>query len=202
MKNTSLIPQISLKKNGVSSWNPLAYPATITYIISIVLINTLFLYIPFVSIRNIPVTPADITAGSVFVFRDFAQREIKHKVIFAMLIASFISYFLASKEIAIASFAAFLTAESIDWAIFTFTKRPLSKRLLLSALLSCPADSYVFFHFVHNLSWLDFYLMTAAKFFGVFLIWLSWKIRDRQKNGQSQIPSFQIETFTKSESLV
>lgn len=168
--------------------NPFRYTATVAYIVSVVLINTLFLYLPFISFRGTTLTPSDVIAGSIFIFRDFAQREIKHNVIFAMLIASFISYFLASKEIAIASFSAFLTAESIDWAVFSFTKKPLSKRLLLSALISSPADSGVFCALVHNLSWLDFYLMTLAKFVGVLLIWFFWKVKDARQNCPPAIP--------------
>lgn len=175
-----------LQKQRLGKWNPLSYPSTILYIISVILINTLFLRMPLLSFRNIPVTSADVTAGSIFIFRDLAQREIKHYVIIAMFIASAMSYFLASKEIAIASFSAFLTAEFIDWSLFTFTRKPISKRLLLSALLSCPADSGVFCYLMSSLSWLDFCLMTLAKFFGVYLIWIFWKARKVQKN----IPAF------------
>ena len=177
-----------LQKQTLSRWNPLYYPSTILYIISVVLINTLFLRMPLLSFRNIPITSADVTAGSIFIFRDLAQREIKHYVIIAMFIASAISYFLASKEIAIASFSAFLTAEFIDWTLFTFTKKPISKRLLISALLSCPADSGVFCYLYSSLSWLDFCLITLAKFFCVYLIWAFWKVRKPQKN----IPAFAI----------
>jgi len=157
------------------------YQATLLYIVSVVLINTLFLYIPFVSVMGSTVTPADVTAGSIYIFRDFAQREIKHYVIVAMLIGSGISYFLANSTIAFASFAAFSTAELIDWGIFTLTQKPLSERLLISASISAPVDSFVFCHFVGTMTFLDFTLMTVAKGFGILLIWYLWKWRKKSE---------------------
>ncbi len=156
------------------------YPATLLYIIVVVLTNTLFLWIPFFSVLGTTVTPADVTAGSIYVFRDFAQREIKHYVFIAMIIASIISYFLANQTIALASFLAFSTAELIDWSIFTFTGKPLSKRLLFSAALSAPVDSAVFCAMVGSLHWLDFVVMTFAKITGVLLIWFAWKMRSHE----------------------
>ncbi len=157
------------------------YPATLTYIVSVVLINTLFLYIPFVSVLGTTVTPADITAGSIYIFRDFAQREIQHYVIIAMLIACGLSYFLANSAVAYASFAAFSTAELMDWGIFTLTRKPLSERLLLSASISAPIDSFVFCYFVGTLTFLDFTLMTIAKGFGLLLVWHFWKWRKKSE---------------------
>lgn len=153
------------------------YYATLLYIGSVVLINTLFLWIPLITVAGTTMTPADITAGSVYIFRDFAQREIKHHVIFAMIIASLISYALANGTIALASFTAFGTAELIDWGIFTLTKKPLSQRLLSSALVSAPIDSLIFCKMAHCFTGLDLVIMTLAKFAGVFIIWYVWKFR-------------------------
>ena len=155
----------------------LFYPATFMYIAFVVLINTLFLIMPLMTIFGVKVTPADVFAGSIYVFRDFAQREIKHFVFVAMLIASGLSYFLANHTIAIASISAFIVAETIDWTVFTFTKKPLSERLIFSSILSSPADSFVFMYVANLLRPADFVLMTLAKFVGVFLVWLMWKYR-------------------------
>ena len=155
------------------------YKATITYIISVVLINSLFLYIPLISILGTTMTPADITAGSIYVFRDFAQREIKHNIIFAMFIACGISYFFANGSIALASLVAFSSAEFLDYLIFTFTKKPLSERLLLSSLTCAPLDSAIFCYMLNTLNWLDFTVMTVAKIFGVFLVFYFWKRKSK-----------------------
>ena len=153
------------------------YQATFAYIAIVVLNNTLFLIIPFVTVWGITVTPADIFAGSIYVFRDFAQREIRHFIFVAMLIASAISFMLTSKAIALASLSAFAVAETIDWGVFTFTRKPLSERLISSAMLSSPVDSFVFIYVANTLHTADFILMTLAKFLGVLLIWAIWKYR-------------------------
>jgi len=152
------------------------FPSTITYIFGIVLINTLFLWIPLMRVGNFTMTPADFFTGSIFVMRDFSQREIKHYIIIAMLIGSGLSYFMASHTIALASFLAFVTSESIDYSIFTFTKKPLSERLIWSSMISSPADSFVFAS-VLGLSGLDVAIMTMAKFAGVLIIWYLWKYK-------------------------
>ena len=153
------------------------YKATLTYIVSVVLINSLFLYVPLITIFGTTMTPADITAGSIYVFRDFAQREIKHHIIFAMIIACGLSYFFANSSIALASFVAFSSAELIDYLIFTFTKKPLSERLLFSALTCAPIDSAIFCYMINSLHWLDFTVMTMAKIIGILAVIYYWKTR-------------------------
>ena len=88
----------------------LNYKYNIAYVILIILLNTLFVYVPLMQIVNIEISPMDWTVGIVYVLRDFAQRELEHKVIFTMFAGSLISYVLASKVIAIASMSAFLIA--------------------------------------------------------------------------------------------
>ena len=167
-------------KKILRKFNPLRCPATIAYIFSIILINTLFLWMPVYSIAGSTMTTADFAAGSIFVVRDFAQREIKHYILIAMLIGGGLTYLLVNHTLAIASISAFLVAESIDWSIFSFTKKPLSERLIWSSMLSCPADSYVFAHLA-GLHSLDIILMTITKFLGVVIIWYIWKFRRSQQ---------------------
>lgn len=112
--------------------------------------------------------------------RDFAQREVGHKVIIAMLIAAILSYLLADPTIARASLAAFVVGESIDWAIFSFTKKPLSERLLMSSAISSPIDTYVFLFMMGHLNPLEFGIMTLGKIMGVGVIWYGWYIRERR----------------------
>ncbi len=112
--------------------------------------------------------------GGIYLVRDFAQREIRHKVLYAMCIGALLSYIFASKEIALASIAGFIVGESIDWLIFTFTKKPLSDRLILSALASAPVDTLVFMVVAGRPYWLEFLIITIAKFIGVWILWLTW----------------------------
>lgn len=156
------------------------YKYSIAYIILIVLLNTLFVYIPLMQILSTEISPMDWTVGIVYVLRDFAQRELEHKVIFAMLIGSLISYVLAGKNLAIASMSAFLIAEFVDWSVYTFTKRPLSQRILWSASLSAPIDSSVFLWIIHQLNWLGFLILSLAKIAGVLIVWYGWRNREKR----------------------
>ena len=40
-------------------------------------------------------TTADFAAGSIFIVRDFAQHEIKHYILLAMLVGGTLTYFLS-----------------------------------------------------------------------------------------------------------
>ena len=46
--------------------------------------------------------------------------------------------------IVVASGLAFLVSETVDWAVYTFSKRPLSQRVMISSLASAPLDQVVF----------------------------------------------------------
>ena len=157
------------------------YPATLSYLLFIVLLNTIFSYIPNLSIFGEPISSADFLVGIIYVMRDFAQRESRHWVIVAMLAGCAISWALAEQQAAIASVAAFAVGESLDWSIYTFTKRPLSQRILLSALISSPADSMVNLYFLYQLNWVGLSLMVMTKFAGVLLLWAYWRVRNSQQ---------------------
>jgi uncharacterized PurR-regulated membrane protein YhhQ (DUF165 family) len=153
---------------------------SIAYIILIILLNTLFAYVPLMKILSTEISPMDSTVGIVYVLRDFAQRELKHKVIFAMLIGSLISYILADKNLAIASMSAFLIAEFVDWSVYSFTKRSLSQRILWSASLSAPIDSSVFLWIIHQLNGLAVLILSFAKIVGVLIVWYGWRNREKR----------------------
>lgn len=122
----------------------LAWPAA--YFALIPFINWSFTWAPTVGLPGGGEwTPLTIATGLVLVFRDFAQRAIGHWV-FAPLLAGLAT--TASMDglapIAIASGAAFLISEIADWAVFTFTRKPLHERIVLSSLVGAPIDSAVF----------------------------------------------------------
>lgn len=158
--------------------------ATLSYIIFIVLLNTAIVYWPPVNIFSQPISPADAFVGCIYIVRDFAQREIRHYVFIAMVIGAILSFFLASHAIAVASVSAFIVGELIDWAIFTFTRRPISERLILSACLSAPIDTAIFLAILNQLNWAGFSIMTAGKIIGVIILWIIWKIKPETKKSQ------------------
>lgn len=144
---------------------------TASYIGAVVAINWLFVVVPMVPILGTMFPPVMLIVGFVFVFRDFAQREIGHWVIVAMLVGGAISYVMAAPVVAIASVTAFLISEAIDWAVYTFTRKPLSRRILYSSAVSVPVDTFVFLQLVGFFDWTAFALVTVAKMVGAVAFW-------------------------------
>ncbi len=88
--------------------------------------------------------PLAIVTGLVLVVRDFAQREMRHWVWGAMLTGLALSTLTSWIQIVVASALAFLISETVDWAVYTFSKRPLSQRIMISSAVSAPLDQVVF----------------------------------------------------------
>lgn len=153
---------------------------TLFYILSIVLVNYLFTVAPLVDLpggEKWP--PVSLAVGFIFVVRDFAQREVGHKILLAMLVGAVLSYVMASPFVAIASAAAFLISELADWAVYTFTRRPLSQRVLLSSLIGTPVDSAVFLAILGHLSVVGVVIMTLSKMLGALAVY--WMLKRREQ---------------------
>ena len=118
---------------------------TLSYIILIVAVNYGFSVVPLVPFMDVMFPPMSLAVGLIFVARDFAQREIGHKVIGAMVIAGIVSYFMADPYVAIASIAAFA--------------------------ISTPLDSVVFLAIIGHLSFTGVVLMTLSKMVGAVVVW-------------------------------
>jgi uncharacterized PurR-regulated membrane protein YhhQ (DUF165 family) len=88
--------------------------------------------------------PLAIVTGLVLVVRDFAQRELKHWIWGAMVVGLLLSSLTSWITVVVASGLAFLISETVDWAVYTFSKRPLSQRIMLSSCASAPLDQVVF----------------------------------------------------------
>lgn len=153
---------------------------TVTYIASIAFINWLFVVIPPVPVLGTMFPPVMLVVGLVFVFRDFSQREIGHYVLAAMLAGGAISYFMSAPAVAIASVTAFLISETVDWLVYTVTKKPISQRILLSSLFSVPIDTFVFLHLVDLFDWTGMVLVSIAKFAGAVGFWYVLRQRERR----------------------
>ena len=158
------------------------YRSILIYIGMVILINVAYSKLPAIHIYGLIFASGDLITGIIYVVRDFAQRAIGQRVIWAMLAASLISYAMSAAAVATASVIAFATAESLDWLIYSLTKKPLSQRLLWSSLISTPVDSLVFLSCIHSLNIRDMVLMTASKWLGVILIWWLWKAQQKSAN--------------------
>ncbi len=151
---------------------------TAIYISTVVLINWLFLVIPMVPMFGTMIPPVMMVVGFVFVFRDFAQREIGHWVIIAMLVAGLLSYWTSAPFVAVASVTAFFVSEAIDWTVYSFTKRPLSERILYSSALAVPIDTIVFLKLVDHFDWIAVAIVSAAKMVGAICFWIVLRRRE------------------------
>jgi uncharacterized PurR-regulated membrane protein YhhQ (DUF165 family) len=61
-----------------------------------------------------------------------------------MFIALSLTYLTTGADLALASGFAFIIAELVDWALYTFSKLRLSSRVLLSSALAAPIDTSIF----------------------------------------------------------
>lgn len=120
---------------------------------------------------------ANVIVGFVFVLRDYAQREIGHKVLLATALAGLPVWWLAGPGLAIASLTAFILSETTDWAVYSFTRRPLQERILVSSLLSVPVDTLVFQHLAGYLTPAAFLTEVLSKAVGVAAVWWLLKLR-------------------------
>lgn len=144
---------------------------TAAYIALIVAVNYGFSVVPMISVMGEMFPPMSLVVGLIFVARDYAQREIGHWVIVAMLVAGVLSYFMASPFVALASVTAFLVSEFADWAVYSWTKRPFRDRVVLSSCLGTPIDSAVFLAMIGAFSPLAVVLMTVSKMLGALVVW-------------------------------
>ena len=160
---------------------------TLIYILLIPFINWSFTWAPMVELPGLAAwafNPVTIVTGLVLVVRDFAQREIGHEVLIAMALALFLTYVTSGGALALASGAAFLISELVDWAMFTFTKYKLSTRVLLSSAIAAPIDTTAFLYgasFIRDAQFtLPNVLMSiGGKMLGALVIW--WLIRQRME---------------------
>ena len=151
----------------------------ILYILLILIINVAFAYTPLIPLPGGEMwPPLSLAVGFVFVVRDYAQQRVGHHILWAMLVGCALSWLFASPELALASAAAFAVGELADWAVYTFTGKPFSQRILLSSLLGTPLDSLVFLSFIGLASPLAMITMTASKLFGALIVY--WLVRRRE----------------------
>ena len=155
------------------------------YIVAIVLVNVSFVVLqPWQTVIG-DLYLANIIVGFVFVLRDYAQREVGHKVLIATLSAGVLTYFMVkwtadpavAATITFASITAFAVSELTDWAIYSFWKRPLQQRILISSLCSVPLDTIVFQQLAGYFSPAAFTTEVFSKAIGVAIVWYLLRLR-------------------------
>ncbi|MGE3872822.1 MAG: VUT family protein [Parvibaculaceae bacterium] len=149
----------------------------VVYIVSIVLVNWLFVAVaPWPTMFG-DLYLANLVVGFVFVLRDYGQRQAGHKILLATFAAGLITYFMVDPAIALASITAFMLSEMTDWAVYSFTRRPLQERILLSSLVSVPVDTLAFQYLADYLTPAAFTTEVLSKALGVGVVWYLLRMR-------------------------
>jgi uncharacterized PurR-regulated membrane protein YhhQ (DUF165 family) len=134
--------------------------------------------------------PLAIVTGLVLVVRDFAQREMKHWIWGAMIVGLALSTLTSWIQVVVASGLAFLISETVDWAVYTFSRRPLSQRIMISSLASAPLDQVVFIGLASLVvpgifAWGTILTGIASKLLGAWIV--SWLVAARERRAQNEM---------------
>jgi hypothetical protein len=141
-----------------------------TYILSILLANIFVDYFGIVKVMGLVFPAGVIFVGLTFSFRDFAQQYWGiWKIWIFILIATLITLFM-NWQIAVASVSAFLIAETIDWLIFTITKKDFIHRIWISNTISTPIDSIVFVVLAFGWQWEVIWGQALIKYLSSLLV--------------------------------
>lgn len=143
----------------------------IAYVLSILLVNIGFSYVPMIETSIGMLSPMAVVVGSIFVLRDYAQRAVGHRVLFGMAIGAVLSWWFADPFVALASVVAFIASEMTDWGLYTVTKKPFYQRVWISSLVSTPVDTLVFLFLIDQYSTGTFVLMVISKLIAAAVIY-------------------------------
>jgi uncharacterized PurR-regulated membrane protein YhhQ (DUF165 family) len=135
---------------------------------------------------------ANLVVGFVFVLRDYAQREVGHSILIATALAGLITYAMVDPMIAVASITAFIVSELADWAVYSFTKKPLQQRILISSLIAVPLDTVVFQYLAQYLTPAAFTTEVLSKAIGVLLVWQLLRMRARKDEALINQPHAEV----------
>lgn len=158
-------------------------PWVYVYVLLIPFVNWSFAHVPTIPLADGGTfSPLAIVTGLILVVRDFAQREVGHTIFIPLAIGIAISFAMAPPSIALASAAAFAISETVDWLVYTVSKKPLSQRVLISSAIGAPVDSAVFwllasFTVAGVFTWSTVLTAIASKILGAYLVYLLLKRR-------------------------
>lgn len=157
--------------------NPLSlFKWTLLYVFTIVGVNVGYASTPPIMVdlfgKAYELDVWGVLFGTVFVTRDLAQHELgKTKVLGAMAIAALLTFAMVGPELALASVAAFICSETIDWAWYSFGMGSRRNRILTSSVISSPIDALVFLLVVQDLNPVNFSVAAASKLLGIVFAW-------------------------------
>lgn len=120
------------------------YVVGITYVLSIMLGNFFIIWFGLFEVGPFLIPAGAVWIGLTFSMRDLTQKCWgKYKVWIFMILSTLITAAF-NPNVALASCTAFLIGETVDWGVFTYTKKSLKWRLIVSNLFSTPIDTAIF----------------------------------------------------------
>lgn len=152
----------------------------LAYLLTVVLINLGFSSLPFIPTPLGVVPVMSLFVGLVFIFRDYAQRQSGHNVLWAMGIACVLSWVFGDPQVVVASVAAFAISEIADFAVYTVTKKPFHQRVLISSAIAVPLDSIVFLALIGVINPAAMLAMSFSKITASVILWIIYEVRERR----------------------
>lgn len=140
------------------------YIHVLFYLLSILLANWLVHRFGIIDLEWIMFPAGAVAIGLTFSARDFVQRYYGRWGCWIWMITACIITYFVNQKLAMASVAAFLCSETIDWILFTFTPYSFRKRIMISNVISTPIDSIVFVTIAFGWFWPAVWGQALVKF--------------------------------------
>ena len=142
---------------------------TLAYVLSTVAVNALFIFVPPFPVWGVTVSLGSFLVGGTFMLRDWSQREIGHRVVFATVLGALITA-LMSPQLAVASGVACLLSALADWAVLSRWPGSFRSRVVASSAIGAPLDSILFTILAGFFSWPVVAVMTASKLVALLVL--------------------------------
>jgi len=140
------------------------------YLCSILLANLLVHRLGIVHLWGLSFPAGAVVIGLTFSARDLVQERWGKFGCWGWMLVAAALTFAFNRQLALASLAAFMVAETSDWAIYSYTRGRIEKRLLLSNLVSTPLDSLVFVLLAFGPVWPAIWGQALVKLLGSLLV--------------------------------
>jgi uncharacterized PurR-regulated membrane protein YhhQ (DUF165 family) len=144
--------------------------SAVFYLSSIILANILVHTLGIVTVFGLTFPAGAVAIGLTFSTRDLVQERYGKYGCWAWMLVAVLITFAFNRQLAIASVCAFVVAEFSDWAIYTYSRGNIEKRLILSNLVSTPIDSLVFVLMAFGPVWPAIWGQTIVKMISSMLI--------------------------------
>jgi uncharacterized PurR-regulated membrane protein YhhQ (DUF165 family) len=138
--------------------------------VSIVLANLLVIWFGIIKVGPIIFPAGAVIIGLTFTFRDLVQRRYGNWWVWAWMITATLITVTMNWQIALASGAAFLVSEAVDWYLYSILKKPIKERIIWSNLFSTPLDSLIFVTMAFGWNWAAIWGQTLVKFVSSLII--------------------------------